>query len=147
MDIITQEQRFTRALLVALSGGVVAAGIMFADSAFRNDWGFVRAAVMGAFIAGLLLARGFGGQGAWGWFRAGLTFAACTVLGAAIAVPLLGMDAWMMDTGLAHIIAALAGMSMLGPVYVLSMVAEHYMIWAVWAAGFITAQSVLIWGR
>lgn len=147
MQIITQEQRFVRAMLVGASGGVVAFLIMLTDRAFHGDWGFVRAATLGAFFAGLILARGFGGEGAWGWFRAGLTFSACTVLGAAIAVPLLGVDAWLMETQMMDVVHSLAEMSVLGPVYVLSMIGEHYLVWASWAAVFIAAQGVVIWGR
>lgn len=147
MQIITQEQRLTRATLVAAAGGTVALVIVLTDRMFHNDWGFVRAATTGAFIAGLLLARGFGGDGAWGWFRAGLTFSACTVVGAACAVPLLGVDEWLMDTAFVRIFVEMAGVSLLGPVYVLGMLADHYLVWATWAAVFIAAQGKLIWGR
>lgn len=147
MQMITQEQRVSRAMLVGASGGAVAIAIVLTDRAFQGDWGFVRAATMGAFIAGYLLARGFGGGTAWGWFRAGMTFAGCTVLGAAIAVPLLGVDAWLMETAAMRWLLDLAGMSLLGPVYVLGMLAERYMVWAVWAAVFIVWHGALIWGR
>ncbi len=147
MQIITQEQRFGRAAMVGVSGGMVALLIVLTDRMFYGDWGFVRAAFMGAFIAGYLLARGFGGDGAWGWFRAGLTFAACTVLGAAIAVPLLEVDEWLMGTAVMEQVVSFAGMSVLGPVYVLGMLGEHYLVWAVWAAAFIAAQGQVVWGR
>lgn len=147
MQLITQQQRAARAVLVGMAGGLVALAIVVNDHMFWRDWGFVRAATMGATMAGYLLARGFGGEGLWCWFRAGLTFSACTVLGAALAVPSLFFDEWLMRTGMMEMITGFAETSVLGPVYVLGMVLDHYLVWATWAAGFIAAQGVVIWGR
>ena len=46
-----------------------------------------------------------------------------------------------------EIVTGLAGMALLGPAYVMVSLVEHYFVGAVWAAGFITAQGVVIWGR
>ena len=134
MTQITIGQRFGRAALVALSGGIVALAIMMSDRMFRFDYGFLRAATMGAFLAGLLVARGFGGQGGWGWFRFGLTFGIATILGALFAVPLLGFDAWLMRTDVMRTLGDLIGSALLGPVYVLSLIGGKLLVLKVWLA-------------
>ena len=145
MRQITLKERFGRAALVGFAGGAVALAIICSDPAFRHEFGFVRAAAMGAFLAGFALARGFGGQGPWGWFRAGLTFGLATVLGAMIAVPLLGLDGWLMHTDLMRTLGNWAGSALLGPVYVLGLVGDDGLILRVWLAGLILSHGAAIW--
>ena len=147
MHAITMDQRIARAIMIGGVGGGVALAITLGDPLFRGEVGFVRAAACGAFLAGLLVARGMGGAGLRGWFQSALTFAAATVLGAAFAVPILILDGWLMETRFMASLGDLAALVLVGPVYVLAAVLETYMIWAVWAAGFIALQGRLVWGR
>ena len=147
MTNITMMQRFGRASLVGIAGAIVASAIMMSDSAFRHEFGFLRAATMGAFLAGMILARGFGGAGAWGWFRTGITFGAATVLGAIIAVPLMGFDAWLMSTDLIRGLWSWSGSVLLGPVYVLSLLGGSALVLKAWVAFGILFHLVLIRGK
>lgn len=145
MEKITLHTRFGRAALVGLAGGAVALAITLSDAAFRHEFGFVRAATMGAFLAGFLLARGLGGQGTFGWFRSGLTFGAMTVLGAGLAVPLLGFDAWLMQLEVMQALPHAAGSTVLGPVYVLGMLGAETQVLKVWLAGALTSHAAAVW--
>jgi len=146
MTQITLAQRFGRAALVGIAGGIVASAIMMSDSMFRHDLGFLRAAIMGAFLAGLIVARGFGGQGARGWFRSGLSFGAASVLGAALAVPFLGFDAWLMRTDMMRSLSEGTGTALLGPVYVLGLIGGERLVLKAWLAFGILTHLVVMAG-
>lgn len=145
MTQITMTQRFGRAALVGAAGGAVALAIMMADSMFRSDYSFLRAATMGAFLAGLLVARGFGGAGTRGWFWAGASFAAATILGALFAVPLLFLDEMLMPMGVLATLGESATTALWGPVYVLGALGE-LLVLKVWATLCILIHMVVIGG-
>lgn len=140
MDKITLRTRFARASMVGLTGLTVAIAITQFDRHFQGDWGFVRCAAGGAFLAGLMFARSFGGQGAWGMFCAGMGFGASTVLGAIFAVLLMPFEqmlAQIIPTQISLLgesveIAGLLGASLLGPLYVLTTVADHTQVLLAW---------------
>ena len=147
MTQITMRQRFGRAALVGMAGGAVALAIMSADSMFRTDYGFLRAATMGAFLAGLIVARGFGGRGSWGWFWAGLSFAGATIMGAIFAVPLLFLDEMLFPENMLRELGNFVGASVYGPIYVLSLLGGKLLVLKAWLALCILIHMVVIGGR
>ena len=144
MTGITMKQRFGRAALVGIAGGAVAWAIMIADNTFRADYSFLRAAIMGAFLAGLIVARGFGGRGARGWFMAGLSFALATVLGAIFAVPLIFLDDAFVPKDLLRTFGEVAGMILLGPLYVGGLMGGKLLVLKAWLAVCILVHFVVI---
>lgn len=153
MTQITMTQRFGRAALIGMAGGAVAFAIMMSDSMFRTDYGFMRAAVMGAFLAGLLVARGFGGQGSWGWFCAGASFAAATVMGAVFAVPLMFLDEMLVPEDLLNTLGELVSAvrtltlsTVLGPAYVVVLIFSKLMVLKAWLAFCLLIHLLVIGG-
>ena len=145
MTQITMTQRFGRAALVGTAGGAVAFAIMMSDSMFRGDYGFLRAATMGAFLAGLLVARGFGRSGTGGWFWAGASFAGATILGAIIAVPLLFLDEMLMPKGVFATLGEALATALFGPAYVVGLLGELLVLKA-WIGLCILIHMVVIGG-
>lgn len=103
--------RLSLAGMIAATGGAVALAIatrapelLHYSGVFREVAPFLRLAMGGALIAGLLVAPGFGRAGGWGWVCAMLSLAAATALGAALAWSLLPVE-WVIDLffgGLQH---------------------------------------------
>ncbi|MFC6583840.1 hypothetical protein [Sulfitobacter aestuariivivens] len=122
MSITSIQQRFSVAAAIGVSGGLVAAAITQADPTFRGDLGFCRCAAAGAFVAGLLLAGGFGRSGLWGLGIAALTFVGATLMGAVIAVMLLPVEALIADLGLRDLAVSISGMAAIAPIFVVEMV-------------------------
>ena len=146
MTQITMTQRFGRAALVGIAGGAVAFAIMMSDSMFRADYGFLRAATMGAFLAGLLVARGFGGQGTRGWFWAGTSFAAATILGGVFALPLLFLDEMLVPKDFLRDFGEFAALVFLGPIYVVGLMGSKLLVLKAWVALCILIHMVVIGG-
>ncbi|MFC6759465.1 hypothetical protein ACFQFQ_08110 [Sulfitobacter porphyrae] len=92
MTTLTLQQRFAVAAAIGAAGGGVALAMIGQGKFGYGDAGFLRVASAGAFLAGLLVAGGFGGQGVPGLLRALLSFLGATVLGAVIAVLLMPFD-------------------------------------------------------
>ncbi len=138
MEKITLRTRFIRAGMVGATGAVVAVAITLFERHFSGDWSFVRCAAGGAFLAGLVFARCFGGTGAWGMFRAGMGFGAATALGAICAVLLLPFDQALMNGlglpgGYSLFDGVLSG-SMIGPLFVLGEMIENFWVAMAWLA-------------
>ena len=144
MEKITQKQRFIRATFVGAAGGAVALAIVISGSHVGEDWSFVSVATAGAFLAGLLLARGFGGQGAWAFFRAGLFFSMATILGAIFAVALIPVEEVIINNGRWLGIAPVFQSTFIGPAFVGDMVSRGGLTTAIWlvcmAGSYVIAQ-------
>jgi len=135
MEKITLQHRFARALMIGAAGGAVALALLSQERALYWEWSIVRCAAAGAFLAGLMVARGFGGTGAWMWFRAGFFFSFATVLGAIIAICLLPLDAMIAERDLWRYV----GITAISPFAVFSFMTDALPTGAVltltWGAG------------
>ena len=136
MTQITISQRFARAAAVGAAGFAVALAIMVSDRAFQTDYSFLRVATAGAFLSGLMFAGTFGGKGAWGWFRSGLGFGFATIVGAILAVMMLPFDIALMRISVFDDLRGLPSGSLMGPLYVVSMIIENLWVAAAWIGAY-----------
>ena len=135
MEKITLEQRFARALMISAAGGAVAWALMMQEPALQSEWSIVRCALAGAFLAGLMLARGFGGTGARRWFRAGFFFSLATVMGGCMAILLLPVELMLAEMGIWQNIGLSAFKPFAGPGFALSFIQGGGLIVLIWLAG------------
>lgn len=142
MTKMTFQQRFGVALAVGAAGGIVALAITQAGGAMFRDWGFLRVATAGAFLAGLLVAPGFGGAGVRRWFVSGVSFGTATILGAIFAVMLMPLEEILTSSRWLRVVSEMAGSSLFGPVYVIGMIGDNLRVLAGWI-GALTAIQVL----
>lgn len=140
MTNITVTQRFGRAAAIGVAGLAVALMITVADRHFRADMGFLGCATAGAFLAGLIVARTFGGQGTWGWFCAG--FGGARILRPVLAVLLMPFDQGVMRAGPAMMEMIVASGS--GPIYVLGMIGGHNWVTEAWIASYSGTQTLAL---
>ena len=132
MSITTLKERFGVATAIGSSGGLVAHAITQASPYFNDDLGFCRGAAAGAVVAGFLLAGGFGRSGAGGWALAALSFAGATLIGAAIAVLFLPLEAFVARLDLPDIALGFLGSLAMGPLYVVEMVTSKGAVLLPW---------------
>lgn len=148
MTTITKKQRFARAAAIGAAGFAVASAIILTDGQLRGDWGFLRCATAGAFLAGLIFAGAFGRGGAWGWFYAGAGFGGSTVMGAIFAVLLLPLDGTFSQMGVLRFLGDPLEAGLFGPVYVAMMMGQNPGVAAVWAVALaalhLTAQRLIV---
>ena len=120
MTRINLQHRLGVALAVGLSGGLVAQAITGSAPLLGPDWGFCVCAAVGAFIAGFVLAPGFGIAGVRGWAIAGLTFIVATLLGAAVAVLFLPLEGFLARVEVPQLALDYASAMAIAPLFVLS---------------------------
>ena len=147
MTTLTLQQRFAVAAAIGAAGGGVALAMIGQGKFGYGDAGFLRVASAGAFLAGLLVAGGFGGQGVPGLLRALLSFLGATVLGAVIAVLLMPFDSlWRQVLPLEILRDWVAG-SLVGPLHVLEVLADDLLVLVVWAGGVAASRAAHLISR
>ncbi len=133
MSKISLKERFGVAVAIGISGGLVAQAIMQASPYFNGDMGFCRCAAGGAFVAGFVLAGGFGRTGIWGWALAAGSFVAATLIGAVVAVMFLPLENFIASLDLPGVALSFAGGLALGPLFVAEMVTGKASVLLPWA--------------
>lgn len=147
MTTLTLQQRFAVATAIGAAGGGVALAMIGQGHFGIGDARFLRVATAGAFLAGLLVAGGLGGQGGPGLLRALLSFLGATVLGAVLAVLLIPLDLlWSQVVLLASLRDWMAG-SVAGPIHVLGVLADDLLVFAVWAGGVAASRAAHLISR
>ncbi|MEM6304173.1 MAG: hypothetical protein AAF744_05595 [Pseudomonadota bacterium] len=147
MSRMTLQKRTGVATAVGLSGALTAFAITQASPFFSGDAGFCRCAGAGAFVAGFLLAGGFGKAGAQGWMWAAGTFACATVLGALCAVLFLPLDDFVARLEVPQMaLGLLSGLAM-GPFYVLEMLTSDLAVLLPWFGSILAIQLLALYLR
>lgn len=149
MKLLDTDLRFEIAGAVGLSGAVVALALTGADRHLAFDWGFVRVACAGAFVAGLGIADGFGHRGWQGLLLGGISFVIATMFGAVIAFLLMPFEAWWVGAvpmpspgGPFHFSQCL-----IAPVYVAASVIASLPLAGIWIACALGVQKAALCRR
>lgn len=137
MNKIAIRERFGVALAIGLSGGLVAHAITQVSPVFGSDLGFCRCAAAGAFVAGFVLAGGFGRAGLGGWALAALSFIGATLIGAACAVLFMPLEALIASLDLPNITMGFLGGLAMGPIYVVEMVTSTSAVLLPWVGSIL----------
>ncbi len=137
MSKTTLKERFGVATGIGVSGGLVAQAITQASPYFAGDFGFCRCAAAGAFLAGFVLASGFGRSGLGGWVLAAVTFVAATLIGAAVAVMFLPLEAFIASLDLPELALTFVGGLAMGPLYVVEMVTGKLGVLLLWVGSIL----------
>lgn len=143
MKRLDVSQRFEIAGIIGVAGGLVALAITGVDRHLSFDWGFVRVACAGAFVAGLACADGFGHRGWRGMLGGGVSFVLATLIGAYVAFLAMPFEHWWFGAGSFPGRPGAMGISegLIAPLFVVSSVLSSGQVAGIWVAGACAAQA------